>query len=211
MVEAKRIASSAHLETVRCLAMAAEYKDSATAHHIERICLYCTLIGSALKLSAEELDILQVASTLHDIGKLTISDELLNNSAELTKEQWQKVQHHTTNGAKLLEDTKSPYLKAAALICQHHHEKWDGTGYPTGLAGEDIPLFARIVTIADVFDALTSGYSSKKMTNEETFQFLKQEMGKSFAPILVELFCKQLKKIEEIQANWPSAPRTQES
>ena len=211
MVEAKRSAQAAHLETVRCLALAAEFKDSATSHHIERICMYCTLIGKTLELGQEELDILQVAATLHDVGKLTISDELLNSATELTEEQWQEVSNHTVNGAKLLEETKSPYLQAASQICQHHHEKWDGSGYPANLKGEEIPLFARIVALADVFDALTSSLNSEAMSNDEAFAYLLKEKEKSFDPKLVELFCQHRDKIEEIQTSWPSEPRTQVS
>ena len=211
MVEAKRAAQAAHLETVRCLALAAEYKDSTTAHHIERVCMYCTLIGVALKLSQEELDTLRVSATLHDVGKLTISDSLLDNSTRLSDEQWQKVQQHTVKGAELLEDSGSPYLRAAAEICKFHHEKWDGSGYPEGLCGEEIPLFARIVALADVFDALTSGISEEVLENGAAFDYLKEESGKSFEPRLVELFCQEENRIREIQAKWPSEPKTQES
>ncbi len=210
MVKAKRVTEAAHLETVRCLALAAEFKDSNTAHHIERISLFSSIIGRALELSGQELDKLRIAATLHDVGKLMISDSLLRKEGELTEGEWQKLCSHTDKGAEILADSKSPYLEAAASIARSHHEKWDGSGYPKGLHGEEIPLFGRIVAIVDVFDVLTSSNDGEELTNEEAFAYLRKESGKAFDPKLVELFCAEADKVEQYQANWPSSPKTQE-
>ncbi len=189
------------LEIIYRLAKAAEFRDIFTGFHIQRIGFYSTKIAEHLGLSKEEIELIRYGSPLHDIGKLKIPDSVLLKPGPLTEEEREIMKTHTIIGAKILEGSKIKYLKAAEKIALLHHEKWDGTGYPFGLKGEKIPLFARIVSIADVFDALTSDRPYRKAFSvEEAFEIIKSESGKHFDPELVELFFKIKDEIIEIKA-----------
>jgi len=196
MADQQRRAEAAHLETVRLLALAAECKDSTTANHIERVSRYCGLLGAAVGLDAEQTNLLRVASTLHDVGKLAVPDAALADGLP-------QARRHTVCGEALLRSATSPYLQAAATIARHHHEQWDGEGHPDGLAGEDIPLFARITAIADVFDVLTSGREDGPSSTAEAFAYLRAEAGRLFDPTLVERFGELEGAVVAVQAEWP--------
>ena len=188
------------LEIIYRLAKAAEFKDEYTGFHIQRIGFYSTKIAEHLGLSKEQVELIKYSSPLHDIGKLRIPDHILLKPGPLTKDEWEIMKTHTIMGAKILEGSKIKYLKAAEKIALLHHEKWDGTGYPYGLKGKKIPLFARIVSIADVFDALTSDRPYRKAFSvEEAFEIIKNESGKHFDPELVEIFLKIKDEIIEIR------------
>jgi putative two-component system response regulator len=188
------------LEIIYRLAKAAEFKDEYTGFHIQRIGFYSTKIAEHLGLSKEQVELIKYSSPLHDIGKLRIPDHILLKPGPLTKDEWEIMKTHTIMGAKILEGSKIKYLKAAEKIALLHHEKWDGTGYPYGLKGKKIPLFARIVSIADVFDALTSDRPYRKAFSvEEAFEIIKNESDKHFDPELVEIFLKIKDEIIEIR------------
>lgn len=188
------------LEVIYRLAKAAEFRDIFTGYHIQRVSFYSTKIAEHLGLNKEEIELIKYSSPLHDIGKLKIPDSILLKPGPLTKEEWEIMKTHTIIGAKILEGSKIKYLKAAEKIALLHHEKWDGTGYPFGLKGKKIPLLARIVSLADVFDALTSDRPYRKAFSiEEAFEIIKNESGKHFDPELVELFLKIKDEIIEIK------------
>ena len=177
------------LEIVYRLARAAEYRDELTGNHIQRISLYCVAVGEKLGLTEKQLDLLRYGSILHDIGKLGIPDEILLKPGSLTPEEWEIMRKHTIIGAEILKGTRISYLKVGEKIALYHHERWDGRGYPCGLKGEKIPLFARIVTVADVFDALTSKRPYRDAMDPETaFEIISSGRGTQFDPLIVDTF-----------------------
>jgi putative two-component system response regulator len=187
----------AYSDTIFRLALASEYKDSDTADHIRRIGKYAGIIGKYLKLNSSQLYILENASSMHDIGKLGIEDDVLLKPGKLTVKERDIVEHHSEIGAKILENPTSDIMKAGREISMYHHEKWDGTGYPTKLKGNDIPIFARIVAIVDVFDALVS-----KRCYKEAFDLNKAKMiiedgrGTHFDPACVDAFVNSFDEIK---------------
>ncbi|HEY4440822.1 MAG TPA: HD domain-containing phosphohydrolase [Candidatus Elarobacter sp.] len=149
-------------ETINRLMRAAEFRDNETGNHILRMGRYAELLGKALGLAAADQRILLLATPMHDIGKVSTPDSILLKPGPLTKEEWVIMRRHTNAGHAILSGSTSRILKAAADIALWHHERWDGLGYPDGLAGDKIPLSARIATVGDVFDALVSERPYKK-------------------------------------------------
>jgi putative two-component system response regulator len=145
-----------YLETIFTLTRAAEHKDETTGAHVQRISYYSREFARILGMDNEFVDKIFYASPMHDIGKIGIHDHVLLKPGSLTQEEWRVMQGHTTMGAKILGNSKSPYLTMGAEIALNHHERWDGGGYPNGKRGEAIPLSARIMAICDVYDALRS-------------------------------------------------------
>lgn len=143
-------------ETIYTITRAAEYKDVDTGRHLQRVSYYTSELAQQLGLDAEFTDILFYASPMHDVGKIGIPDHVLLNPSPLTQEEWVLIRGHCDLGAKILFQGNSPYLKVGAEIALSHHERWDGSGYPNGLKGEQIPLSGRIMTICDIYDALRS-------------------------------------------------------
>ncbi len=191
---------SLSLEVIYRLSKAAEYRDEHTGQHILRVSNYCEAIGKKLGLTDEQLELLKYGSPLHDIGKLGIPDYILLKPKKLTPEEWEIMKLHTIIGAEILQGSKIKYLKAAEKIALFHHERWDGTGYPHGLKGKEIPLFARITAIADVFDALTTNRPYRKAIDIEiAFKMIKEEAGTHFDPELVKVFLDIKKEIVEIK------------
>ena len=154
--ELQKATTAAHLETVHCLSYAAEYKDEDTAMHILRMSHYSALIAKRLGRPRNEVELLLHASPMHDVGKIGIPDAILLKPGKLDAREWEIMKQHTVIGERILGDSSAELLQLGSLIAISHHERWDGSGYPNGLAGEDIPLCGRICAIADVFDALTS-------------------------------------------------------
>ena len=184
------------LEVIRRLGRAAEYRDDMTGYHIIRMSRYSQLLALAAGMSENEAETLLNASPMHDIGKIGIPDNVLLKPGKLDSEEWTIMQTHVDIGVEILSGSSSALMDMAAEIAQNHHEKWDGSGYPCALAGENIPLTGRIVAIADVFDALTTERPYKKAWPiEETVEFLKDQRGKHFDPELVELFLEILPDI----------------
>ncbi len=143
------------LETLQRLALVAEFRDYGTWEHAARIGRVAELLATTIGLPPEEAALIGMAAPLHDLGKIAIADSILLKPGKLTEEEWQKMRRHTTIGARMLSGGSCPVLRAATEIALYHHERFDGRGYPHGRVGEDIPLAARIVAVADVFDALT--------------------------------------------------------
>jgi putative two-component system response regulator len=188
-----------YAEMVFRLALVAEYKDDCTGTHLVRIADYSTEIARAMGLSAKDVNYLKYASVMHDIGKLVVPDAILKKTSGLTPEEREIVKKHAALGADIFKGSRSPLLKVAKLIALTHHERYDGTGYPNGLKGRDIPLFGRIVALTDVFDALTSERPYKEAYGfDEAVEMIKQESGKHFDPDVVKAFLKCKKKIRKI-------------
>ena len=145
----------ARLETLEKLALAAEYRDDETGEHIRRVGRLSARLGWALGLDEGRIEVLRQAAPLHDVGKIGIDDSILRKPGSLTEEEFEVMKTHTTIGAEILSGSRSRILRGAETIARSHHENWDGSGYPHGLSGAEIPLEARIVAVADVFDSLT--------------------------------------------------------
>lgn len=190
------------LQIINCLGTAAEYRDEETGMHIFRMSQYSRLIALAAGFSQEEADLLLQAAPMHDVGKIGIPDKILLKPGKLDPEEWQVMKTHTTIGAKIIGEHSSKLLKLAHEIALSHHEKWNGTGYPQGLVGEEIFLAGRVVMLADVFDALTSERPYKKAwSEEEAVAEINQGSGTHFDPQLVQAFMKVLPQILEIKNN----------
>lgn len=191
------------LEVVWRLGRAAEYRDNETGLHIIRMSQIAAVLGRAYGMEEEAADLLLVASPMHDIGKLGIPDSVLLKPGKLNSEEWKIMQTHAQIGADILVGGHSDLMIMAREIALSHHEKWDGSGYPNSLMGEEIPLTGRISAIADVFDALTSERPYKKAWSlEAALSWIRAESGKHFEPRLVELLEQKLPKILEIKAKY---------
>jgi len=200
MAEAQRSTYAAHLDTIRRLVIAAEYKDRDTAAHIERIGLYSELIATRLNLPPGDVEIIRYASPMHDVGKIGIPDAVLLNPRKLDAEQWEIMKQHTAIGARILHGSPSPVLQAGEVIALAHHERWDGSGYPAGLSGEDIPLAGRICAVADVFDALTNNrHYRDALPNETVWEMLQAEKDRHFDPAALDAFLACRDAVETIQ------------
>ncbi|PUA28728.1 MAG: two-component system response regulator [Cellvibrio sp. 79] len=189
------------LQVIHRLGRAAEYKDNETGLHVIRMSHYAREIALAAGMNALDAEELLNAAPMHDIGKIGIPDVILQKPGKLTPDEWEIMKSHTEIGATIIGDDNSNLLKIARVIALNHHEKWDGSGYPHGLAREAIPVEARIVAIADVFDALTSIRPYKAAwTIEEATDYIDKESGKHFDPALVAAFLAALPNIVKIRA-----------
>lgn len=192
--------NDSRLEIVGRLGKAAEYKDNETGMHVIRMSRYSELLAKELGKDEHYCEVILNASPMHDIGKIGIPDRVLLKPGKLDHDEWEIMKTHTTMGAAILAGGESEVMKMSESIATSHQEKWDGSGYPGGLKGEDIPLEGRIVAIADVFDALTSVRPYKKAwTVEDAIKLIEQESGKHFDPELVPLFVKILPEIIKIK------------
>ena len=199
LVQAEQL-QLAHIDLIQRLGRAAEYKDTDTGEHIARMSRYSKVLALAYGMSEYEAEQLKQAAPMHDVGKIGIPDSVLLKPGRLNENEYEHMKQHALIGAKILENSTSPLLQLAHKLALEHHEKWDGTGYPYGLKGEEISIEGRIVTIADVFDALTSKRPYKKAWSvEEAIDLLKDEAGKHFDPQLVDLFIGQIDSIIEIK------------
>ncbi|RME70703.1 MAG: HD domain-containing protein, partial [Planctomycetota bacterium] len=198
---------NAYEETVFRLAAAAEMRDRETGEHVRRVALYAQALALQAGLPAERAEDIKLASPLHDVGKIAIPDAILRKPGGLTEAERREMQRHTVYGARLLEGSDLPPLKLAREIALSHHERWDGSGYPHGLAGEDIPLSARIVAVVDVFDALSSQRVYKEAVPlERCHAILRREAGRHFDPALVDAFTSIASEIEAIRRDHPDPP-----
>jgi two-component system response regulator RpfG len=168
---------------------------------------YSRLIANGLGLGAEECELIEYAAPMHDIGKIGISDTILLKPGRLTPDEFKVMQQHTVFGYEILRDSPSKYLQMGAVIALGHHERYDGTGYPHGLVRDAIPLSARIVAIADVFDALTSARPYKKAWPiQDALNYLNTEIGKHFDPDCIDAFHTQFEKILSIRQKFLDLP-----
>ena len=191
------------LQIVQRLGLAAEYKDNETGLHVIRMSHYSRIFALAAGFSELAADDLLNAAPMHDVGKIGIPDAILQKNGKLDEAEWVVMRSHAQIGAEIIGEHPSGLLQMARSIALTHHEKWDGSGYPNGLKGEEIPIAGRIVAIADVFDALTSVRPYKPAWSlEDTLALIQRESGKHFDPHLVELFLGQMPAILEIKARW---------
>ncbi|MCM2266193.1 MAG: HD domain-containing protein [Elusimicrobiales bacterium] len=194
--------SKSQLETIYRLAVTAEYRDQHdTAIHLRHISEYSSLIAQGLGMPEREVENIRYASPLHDIGKVGIADAILLKPGRLTAEEFEEMKKHTLYGAKILCNAESSLLQIACKVAGSHHEKFDGTGYPARLKGEQIPLFARIVSVADVFDALCMPRVYKpKWDTDKAREYILEEKGKAFDPAVVEAFDRMYGEILKMHA-----------
>ena len=173
--------SSLHLRTIEALALAIEAKDETTGEHLQRVRVYAMELAKELGLSEDETEALRAASVLHDIGKLAVPEHIISKPGKLTPEEFEKMKIHPIVGAEILEQVDFPY--PVVPIVRAHHEKWDGSGYPNGLAGEAIPIGARILAAVDCLDALASDRQYRKaLPLDEAMAKVVADAGKSFDP-----------------------------
>jgi putative nucleotidyltransferase with HDIG domain len=189
------------LSTITILAQAVELRDQYTGGHTHRVTAYSLLLAQELELQAEDLQLIKTGTPLHDIGKIGIPDAVLNKPGKLTAEEFEVMKTHTTKGAKILEQV--PDLHAVIPIARSHHERWDGNGYPDGLRGEAIPRLARIVAVADAFDAMTSDRPYRQgMAAEVAFAEVEKQRGKQFAPDCAAAFLRiRQRVVQEMQSD----------
>ena len=176
-------------QIIRRLGRAAEFRDNETGNHIIRMSHFCRLIGTAAGLGEKSVEMLYNASPMHDVGKIGIPDHILLKQGKLDDEEWVIMRQHPQIGADIIGQHTDELLQTAAMIALCHHEKWDGSGYPNSLKGEDIPLLARIASLADVFDALTTARPYKKAWSvDDAVSFIESQAGSHFDPNLIEPF-----------------------
>ena len=190
------LVDTAYLETVHAIANAIESRDRYTRGHIDRVTTYARWLAEALQWSPDHLRILEFGARLHDIGKVKVPDQILNKPGPLNDEEWELMKMHPVVGAKILD--KINHLQPAIPYVLHHHERWDGNGYPHGLSGREIPIEARLLAIADVYDALTTfrPYHSARSYGE-VMELLQADAGKHFDPDLVPIFIDALEKHQQ--------------
>ena len=187
----------AEMEALVCLGKAGEYRDADTGDHVLRVGYASYLLAKSDGFAEQDAETLMYASPLHDLGKIGIPDSILLKPGKLTDDEQHSMKNHTRIGAAILKHSQSGVMNVAKIVALSHHEKWDGSGFPDGLSGEDIPIEGRIVAICDVFDALVSSRSYKKSwTDTEAIDFLRQNAGKHFDPRLVDLFIQNIPKIK---------------
>ncbi len=203
MVKAQRNTHEAHLDTIHRLSIAAEYKDEDTAAHIHRMSRYSELIAKGLSLPPGEVETVLHANPMHDVGKIGIPDSILLKPGKLDEEEWKIMKEHSIIGSRILSGSSSSVVEAGEVIARSHHEKWDGSGYPQGLRGEEIPLWGRICGVADVFDALTSNRPYKRaFSNEKALGIMREGRGTHFDPRPLDIFFECLDEVLSIQAKY---------
>ena len=179
----------ASLDTIYRLSRAAEYKDEDTGAHIQRMSNYAATVAHKVGLNEEAKDAILYAAPMHDVGKIGIPDQILLKPGRLDPDEWEIMKQHSILGAQILEGSDAESIKLAEVVALTHHEKWDGSGYPKGLKGSEIPLAGRITAIADVFDALTSKRPYKEpFPLEKAFIIIKEGRGSYFDPLVVDAF-----------------------
>lgn len=190
-------------ETVTRLAAAADWRDTDTAQHINRVGEYCAHLASWAGCRPEFVEEIRMASKMHDVGKLGVPDAILLKPGPFNDEEFEQMKRHTTMGGKILEGSNSPLLQMAYRIAMSHHERYDGSGYPNGLSGEDIPLEGRITSICDAFDALCSKRVYKEaFPLDKVFGIISSELGRQFDPRLGQLFIEHRPQVEHIMSQF---------
>ena len=185
-------------ETLHRLAVAGEYKDVATGSNLQKMGRLSRLLAEYLGMPDQQCEILEIAAPMHDIGKIGIPDNVLLKASSLTEEEMAVMKRHSEMGYDILKDSPSPYMQMGAMIALHHHEKFDGSGYPKGLRGAEIPLEARIATVADVFDALTSKRPYKHAWElQDVIEHMTRQKGSHFDPDIIDILIEKLDEILE--------------
>ena len=188
------------VELLSTLGEVIETRSQDTANHVRRVAAYSALLGRKYGLSGEDILLLQAASPMHDIGKIGIPDAILQKPGKLSEEEYEKMKHHTVIGQRLLHTSDRKLMASARTIALQHHERWDGTGYPCGLKGEEISILARICALADVYDALSLGRVYKQAwPRDKVLEFIRVERGGMFDPRVVDLFFENIDELEDIR------------
>jgi len=196
--KAYKFLSQAHAKSLQILARAADYRDDDTGTHIVKIGEYCFILAKKLGLPEKDAEILRYAAPMHDVGKIGIPDSILQKPGSLTAGEFETIKRHTIIGAQIFFDSAHPYHIASGIIALTHHERYNGTGYPRGIAGEDIHLFGRIVAVADVFDALiTPRVYKEQWPVTKAVDLIRSEAGKHFDPRVSECFLDVVDEIIE--------------
>jgi putative two-component system response regulator len=189
--------SVSQAETILRLARLVEFRDEETGHHLQRMSSYCEILTRQLGLPERDRELVRLSSQLHDVGKVAISDSILQKRGKLTPEEYEVIKTHAEIGYEMLTDSTSEIVHMGALIARTHHERWDGGGYPRGLAGEEIPLPGRIAAVADVFDALTSDRVYRPAFPVRfALETMRAERSTHFDPELLDAFMASLPEVE---------------
>lgn len=189
LLDANLLLEIAQLEALEKLAQAAEFRDDDTGEHTQRVGAVTALLARQLGMSAHDVEIIRRAAPLHDVGKIAVPDAILLKPGKLTDEEFAVMKNHAAVGAELLSHSNSPLMQRAEMIARSHHEKWDGSGYPNRLVGENIPLEGRLLAVVDVFDALTHERPYKRAWPvEKALDEIKSGAGRHFDPAVVEAF-----------------------
>ncbi len=190
-------------EVVFTMGAIGEERSKETGNHVKRVAEYSKILALAYGMKDKEAELLKQASPMHDIGKIAIPDSVLKKPGRFNNEERKIMDTHSELGYSMIKNSERPLLKAAAIVAYEHHEKWNGRGYPRGLAGEEIHIYGRITAIADVFDALGSDRVYKKAWDDERiFKLFKEERGAHFDPILVDLMFENIDSILEVRENF---------
>lgn len=201
-----------YYDAIYMLGEASEFKDTDTGVHIWRMAAYSSALAAACGLNNADCEQIRLAAPMHDIGKLGIPDAILHKPGKLDAAEWAMMQTHSSIGYKILSSSSAPILQMAATIAHHHHEKWDGSGYPSGLAGESIPEIARIVAIADVFDALSMTRPYKEAWPiDRIMETLTSSASSHFDPRMIEDFTRIMPQILAIKDEWNKRATGQEA
>ena len=212
----QRLLSSMHeieereRETLSRLARAIEYRDAGTSAYLERMARIAGMIAEGLGLAEDEVRVIELAAPLHDIGKIAIPDAILLKAGPLDDAELEVMRHHPRIGHRLLADSQNRFVQTSAVIALRHHERYDGSGYPDGLKGEEIPLVARIVTVADVFDALISPRPYKPAWSiEDALQYMAEQRGMLFDPRCIDVLLSEEERLRQIceQTSVPAGQR----
>ncbi len=196
--------ASLHLRTIEALALAIEAKDHTTHDHLKRVQVYALEVGKSLRLPPAEIEALRAAALLHDIGKLGVPEHIISKPGKLTREEFDKMKIHPVIGSEILERVRFPY--PVTPIVRSHHEKWDGSGYPDGLTGDEIPIGARILATVDCLDALASDRQYRKaLPLDEAMRHVKAEAGTSFDPKVVKVLEERYAELEQLASSLHSS------
>lgn len=199
-VQLKDSIKNAYLDTIYRLSVAAEFKDTDTGMHIKRMSLYSQIIAREMGMSEDFCELILYASPLHDIGKIGIPDRILLKPAKLDEDEWVVMKQHTIMGYEILKESEHELIRIASVVALNHHERYDGKGYPAGIKGNQIPIEGRIVSLADVFDALCSKRPYKEpWPTEKILGVIHEEQGKQFDPSVIEAFDRGLDEIMDIR------------
>ena len=193
----------AHLDTIHRLTIAGEYKDRDTADHVERIGRFSAVLARVMGHSEQQVEVIRHAAPMHDVGKIGIPDRILLKPGKLDEEEWAIMRSHTIIGAQILQDSSSEVIQMGERIALCHHERWDGDGYPHGVAGRSIPLEARICTVVDFFDALTVDRPYRKaVPNDKVVKMMLEGSKTHFDPDILDVFLEAREEIETVQSEY---------
>ncbi len=203
MIEAEEEIINIQKDIVYAMGAIGESRSKETGNHVKRVAIYSEILALKYGLSKKEAELLKLASPMHDIGKVAIKDEILNKPGKLTFEEFEIMKTHASLGFDMLKNSNKEILKAAAIVANEHHEKWDGSGYPRALKKEEIHIYGRITAVADVFDALGSARVYKKAWDlEDIFKLFKEQRAKHFDPKLIDIFFEHYDEFDKVRLKY---------